>query len=110
MLPIMIPFDPATLMTIAKGLLFLNPMNFFFIGAMIILWFTLKTVTAKLAFLGASLLISSIIAYVVYQNDKKHKKVEKKQIDLSDDFFSETPEQQAKSEEKELMLSRIFKK
>lgn len=112
MLPIIIPFEPTTLMSIAKGLLLLNPTSFFFIGAMIVLWLTLKTVTAKLAFVGVSLLLSAIIGYCIYRSDKKQKQnqMTKKNIDFSDSFFDSSKTNEKQEEEKELMLSRMFKK
>lgn len=110
MLPIIIPFEPTTLMSIAKGLLLLNPTSFFFIGAMIVLWLTLKTVTAKLAFVGISLLLSAIIGYCIYRSDKKQNQIAKKNIDFSDSFFDSSKTNEKQEEEKELMLSRMFKK
>lgn len=112
LLPFPIPLDPAVIASILKGIFFLNPANILFIGLFILLWLSLKTMTAKLAFLGGSLLIASIMGYVMHRKEKQQKinKIEKKQLDLSDNFMDVSPMSQQKEEEQELMLSKMFKK
>jgi len=115
MLPISLlpfPLDPTIISGILKGIFLLNPANILFVGLFILLWLSLKTMTAKLAFLGGSLVISSIIGYVMYKKEQsqKVKKVAKKELDFSDDFIEVSPTNQQKEEEQELMLSKMFKK
>lgn len=115
MLPIsLLPFslDPTMLASIVKGMFLLNPVNILFVGLFIVLWLSLKTMTAKLAFLGGSLLIASIMGYVMNRKEKQQKinKVEKKQLDFSDDFMDVSPMSHQKEEEQELLLSKMFKK
>lgn len=109
MLPII---DFAYLTPLLKGLFLINPASILLTGAVVLLYFSLKTVTAKLAFVGAMLLTTAIITYCAHRNSKKEneKRVEKKQLDLSEDFIQVNNKVVLKEEEPELMLSRIFKK
>lgn len=109
LLPIL---DPTIITSILKGMFLLNPANILFVGLFFLLWLSLKTMTAKLLFLGGSLLISSIIGYIIHKKEKqqKMKKIEKKELDLSDDFINLQTMSQQKEEEQELMLSKMFKK
>ena len=105
------PFDMTFLMTILKGAFFLNPANLLFAAVIFIVFFSLKTMTAKLAFLGGTLALTSIAGYILHKKEKqKAVKVKNKKIGLSDDFFENEEISEQKQQEQELMLSRIFKK
>lgn len=109
---IVIPFlqFETTLTIWLKSLMLMSPGTFLLLGGLVICWLSLKTLTAKLAFLGGGLLIASVVTYFVNKEDKKQKELQKsKKINITDNFI-DVDSENIKMEEQELKLSRMFKK
>lgn len=102
-----IPLD-AGLLNIFKSFLFLNPSSLLLSALFILAFLSLKTLTAKLTFLGLSMLVSSVIMYIVYKKDKKE--TIKQQQKKSFIEYVDSENSALQTEEKELMLSKIFRK
>ena len=106
---ILMPMIDSFLPFVNKGfqfLLLLNPTTIISIALISFLYLTLKTTMAKIMFLGASLIVSLIVAYFIHKDSVKNKRLKNKKIDIefSDSFFYEG------NHEKELTLTKIFKK
>jgi hypothetical protein len=107
LLPISFPFsmDMNVLIGFLKNMFFVSPVSLICVSIFFLLWMSLKTLTAKLLFLSSGFLFSSVFSYFIYKKEqKKIKKIEKKRLD----FSSHTLEGDNESEEKELILSKMF--
>lgn len=110
----MVDFSNSFLMSYIKGLSLMSPPAFLMVGALFIFWFSIKSLTAKLALVGGGLLIASIMAYKVNRIENKQRKIEldnkNKNISFSESITDiNAQESQFKIEEPELKLSRLFK-
>ena len=110
MLPITMPFTnflslfDMFLPYLSKGFQFsllLSPITVMSFLLISLIYIGLKTTAAKLIFFGASVLIAMFVSYFIYKEDKKKKLTKKIEVDFNDSFFCE---------EKELILTKLFKK
>lgn len=107
-LPLPVSVDTTLLLNILKGLFFTNPATVLWLGVLIVFWLSIKSMTLKLALLGSSLILSSLVTYLVHTK-QKNKTKEYKKINISEEFM----EYQATvkdRENQELMLSKLFQK
>lgn len=104
------PLDSQLLITILKSGLFLNPYILFATSFLITGFLFFKVFSVKILAFLAGVVFGGLISYFMYKVDKKgHQKQEKKDFIDYVDISSEV-NNASNSEEKELTLSKIFKK
>lgn len=106
------PIDSVLISNILQSLLLINPSTLVLTGLFLVTFLSLKTMTAKLACLGIGMLVGSLVSYIMYKIEKKAEKQNKEKQSFLEyvDNSSVTLNNQTNSEEKELVLSKIFKK
>lgn len=108
-----LPFESSLFMGLIKSLLLINPGTLCMIAILCVFWFSIKTLSVKLALLGGGIILASLITYIVHRIEKKQsikKVIARKVINLSDDTITTIGIDSEIQDKKDLSLSRMFKK